>query len=99
MVLAVSLVLMKFLHALQVVVFSEGELSLNECDFSACSATELVYAAPGAPTMIRNAVLGSSNCEGPHIFCLSFTSVVEVPAGWVLAKAYALIDFRRSSPK
>lgn len=45
------------------VVFSEGRLYLDECDFSGSSAAVLVYAGQEKFTVIRNAVLGELNCE------------------------------------
>lgn len=47
----------------KVIVFSEGELHLDECDFSGSSAEALVFAGQEENTVIRNAVLGEKNCE------------------------------------
>ncbi|CAN0557818.1 unnamed protein product, partial [Ectocarpus sp. 12 AP-2014] len=46
-----------------VVVYSEGELYLDECDFSGSSSAVLVYAELEDATVIRNAVLGVNNYE------------------------------------
>ncbi|CBJ33129.1 asn/thr-rich large protein family protein [Ectocarpus siliculosus] len=47
----------------EVVVYSEGELYLDECDFSGSSSAVLVYAELEDATVIRNAVLGANNYE------------------------------------
>lgn len=48
----------------QAVVFSEGALTLDDCDFSASSAPVLVYTeGPNATAIVRNAMLGDENCE------------------------------------
>ena len=54
----------------KVVVFDEGRLYLDECDFSGSSSAVLVYAELEDATVIRNAVLGELNCEliGPVFF-------------------------------
>lgn len=47
----------------QAVIFSEGALTLDSCNFSGSTATELVFAeGANATTMMRNTVLGTSNC-------------------------------------
>lgn len=46
----------------QIVVFSEGVLFLDNCDFSGSSSSVLVYSEPNSTAMIRNAVLGDKNC-------------------------------------
>ena len=48
-------------------VFSEGKLFLDDCDFSGSTAAQLVYAEPDSMAVIRNTVLGDKNCE-PHKF-------------------------------
>lgn len=45
------------------VIFSEGKLYLDECDFSGSSAAVLVYAGQEDHTVIRNTMLGEMNCE------------------------------------
>ncbi|CAM9587167.1 unnamed protein product [Ectocarpus fasciculatus] len=47
----------------EVVVYSEGELYLDECDFSGSSSAVLVYAELEDATVIRNAMLGAKNYE------------------------------------
>lgn len=47
----------------QAVVFSEGELFLDNCDFSRSNASQLVFADPESTVVIRNTVLGDMNCE------------------------------------
>lgn len=44
-------------------VFNEGELFLDDCDFSGSTASVLVTSGDGSNTTIRNAVLGDKNCE------------------------------------
>lgn len=48
---------------LQTVVYSEGTLYLDDCDFSGSSAPVLVFAEREYSTVVRNAVLGDKNCE------------------------------------
>lgn len=48
--------------AVQAVVFSDGNLEMNNCDFSRCSATPLVHGAEDQ-TIIRNTIMGDTNCE------------------------------------
>lgn len=51
------------LCSLQVVIFSEGDVSLNKCDFSESNATVLVDNNVGK-VIIRNTILGDNNyCE------------------------------------
>ncbi|CBJ32402.1 adhesin-like protein [Ectocarpus siliculosus] len=45
----------------EVVVYSEGGLYLDECDFSGSSSAVLVYAEKEDATVIRNAMLGEMN--------------------------------------
>lgn len=45
----------------QAVVYSEGILYLDDCDFSGSAAAQLVEG--GETTVVRNAVLGDDNCE------------------------------------
>ncbi|CAB1104673.1 unnamed protein product [Ectocarpus sp. CCAP 1310/34] len=47
----------------EVVVYGEGELYLDECDFSGSSSAVLVYAELEDATVIRNAVLGVKTYE------------------------------------
>lgn len=47
----------------QAVVFSEGVLFLDDCDFKGSSAAILVNSGNEATTVIRNALLSSENCE------------------------------------
>ena len=47
----------------QGVVFSEGELFLDDCDFTGSNSSVLVFSAPNSEAVIRNAVLGDKNCE------------------------------------
>lgn len=47
----------------QSVIFSEGALYLDDCDFSRSSARVLVYSGDESNTLIRNAILGDENCE------------------------------------
>lgn len=49
--------------ASQAVVFSEGTLYLDECNFSGSTASVLVYSEGDSTTVVRNAVLGDNNCE------------------------------------
>ena len=49
----------------QGVVFSEGELFLDDCDFTGSNSPILVFSAPNSTVVIRNAALGDNNCE-PH---------------------------------
>lgn len=51
---------------IQAVVFNEGELVLDDCDFSESEASVLVYTDSAARTTVRNAVLGNKNCELHH---------------------------------
>lgn len=46
-------------------VFSEGALYLDDCDFSGSTATTLVWLSEdgGGTTVVRNTVLGDNNCE------------------------------------
>lgn len=48
---------------LQAVVFSEGRLHLDNCDFSNCTSAVLVYSEPNSTAEMRNIVLGDKNCE------------------------------------
>lgn len=48
---------------LQAVVFSEGKLYLDDCDFSGCTSSVLVKATSRSTAEIRNIVLGNNNCE------------------------------------
>ncbi|CAN0005479.1 unnamed protein product [Ectocarpus fasciculatus] len=45
----------------EAVVFSEGTLYLDDCDFSGSSASVLVYSEGNSTTVVRNAVLGDNN--------------------------------------
>lgn len=45
----------------QAVVYSEGILYLDDCDFSGSAAAQLVEG--GETTVVRNAVLGDKNCK------------------------------------
>ncbi|CAM9574874.1 unnamed protein product, partial [Ectocarpus sp. 12 AP-2014] len=47
----------------EVVVYSEGELYLDECDFTGSSSAVLVYAVKQDATVIRNTMLGAENYE------------------------------------
>lgn len=47
----------------QTVIYSEGTLFLDDCDFSESSASALVFSGDEDNTVIRNAVLGNKNCE------------------------------------
>ena len=47
----------------QGVVFSEGELFLDDCDFTGSNSSVLVVSTPNSKAVIRNAVLGDNNCE------------------------------------
>lgn len=53
----------RLLFFLQEVVYSEGILFLDDCDFSGSSASVLVYSANNDNTVVRNTVLGDNNCE------------------------------------
>lgn len=47
----------------QAVVFSQGALVLDHCDFSGSSAQTLVFSeGDNATSRIRNSVLGNTNC-------------------------------------
>lgn len=48
---------------LQAVVFSEGELSMDNCDFSKSWAPTLVFSNSVSKTTVRNTLLGDNNCE------------------------------------
>lgn len=48
--------------SVQAVVFSDGCLKMNNCDFSKCSATPLVHGVEN-DTIIRNTIMGDTNCE------------------------------------
>lgn len=52
----------------QAVVYSEGILYLDDCDFSGSLAPVLVR-SEGPTPIIRNAVLGDNNCEIPSDGC------------------------------
>lgn len=56
-----------FLCFVQAVVFSEGILFLDNCDFSGSTAPQLVYTEPDSTVVIRNTVLGGNNCESRHV--------------------------------
>eukprot|EP00904_Undaria_pinnatifida_P010819 jgi/Undpi1/6868/HiC_scaffold_21.g09344.m1 len=43
------------------VVFSEGELYLDDCDFSGSTSPVLVYTGPNSTAVIRNTALGNNN--------------------------------------
>ncbi|CAM9101274.1 unnamed protein product, partial [Laminaria digitata] len=45
----------------EAVVFSEGELFLDNCDFSGSTSSVLVYSHPNSTSVIRNSVLGDKN--------------------------------------
>ncbi|CBJ26637.1 adhesin-like protein [Ectocarpus siliculosus] len=45
----------------EAVVFSEGILYLDDCDFSGSAASVLVYSERNSTTVVRNAVLGDNN--------------------------------------
>ncbi|CAM9130909.1 unnamed protein product [Laminaria digitata] len=45
----------------EAVVFSEGELFLDNCDFSGSTSSVLVHSEPNTTAVIRNAVLGDNN--------------------------------------
>ena len=45
------------------VVYSEGTLYLDDCDFRESSAYALVYSESNSTTVVRNAILGDKNCE------------------------------------
>ncbi|CAM9271368.1 unnamed protein product, partial [Ectocarpus sp. 8 AP-2014] len=45
----------------EAVVFSEGTLYLDDCDFSGSTASVLVYSEGDSTTVVRNAVLGDNN--------------------------------------
>lgn len=47
----------------QPIVFSEGVLFLDDCDFTASPASVLVYSEGDDTPVIRNIVLGNDNCE------------------------------------
>lgn len=47
----------------QGVIFSEGNLFLDNCDFSGRPSSVLVQAEENSTVVIRNAVLGDQNCE------------------------------------
>lgn len=47
----------------QAIVFSEGDLYLDNCDFSGSSSSVLVYSEENCTAVIRNSVLGDNNCE------------------------------------
>ena len=47
----------------QAVVYSEGKIFLDDCDFSGSTSSVLVHSEPGSIAEIRNAVLGDKNCE------------------------------------
>lgn len=54
---------MRGLTIIQAVVYSEGVLTMDNCNFSGSTATVLVSAeGPNATTILRNTVLGTSNC-------------------------------------
>lgn len=59
----------------KVVVFSEGGLYMDRCDFNGNSAAVLVSVGREKPTVIRNAVLGEINCENKY-FCVVLSWVV-----------------------
>ncbi|CAN0330304.1 unnamed protein product [Ascophyllum nodosum] len=45
----------------ETVVYSEGTLYLDDCDFRESSASALVYSEPASTTVVRNAILGDKN--------------------------------------
>ena len=51
----------------QNVVFSEGELYLDDCDLSGSTSPVLVYTGPNSTAVIRNTALGNNNCELQHL--------------------------------
>lgn len=63
----------------QAVVFSEGELFLDDCDFSGSSASVLVFMGEDSTAMIRNAVLGDKNCELLFVVGDIFCSTIHPP--------------------
>lgn len=40
---------------------------MDDCDFSRCTASQLVYAEPQSKVVIRNTVLGDNNCESRRL--------------------------------
>lgn len=58
---------------MQAVVFSDGVLFLDDCDFSESNAATLVSSGNNATTVIRNAVLGNENCESSDVICRLFS--------------------------
>lgn len=49
----------------QAIIFNEGKLVLDGCDFSKNSASVLVFTDDTRRTIVRNAILGDLNCEFP----------------------------------
>lgn len=49
--------------AAQAVIFSEGILYLDNCDFSESNASVLVFSANHERATVRNTILGDKNCE------------------------------------
>lgn len=68
---------------MQAVIFSEGDVFLDSCDFSGSSAAILLYAeGSSATSTVRNAVLGDNNCEWtgtPGIACVSWVQMFACP--------------------
>ena len=70
----------------QAVIFSEGELYLDDCDFSGSTSSTLVYSEPGSTAVMRNAVLGENNCEPQRVQPLSvfmYVCLLELAGGVV----------------
>lgn len=44
-------------------VYSEGILYLDDCDFTESTASTLVFSGNETTTVVRNAILGDNNCE------------------------------------
>ena len=51
----------------QAVVFSEGELFLDDCDFSGSTSSVLVYSEASSTAIIRNTALGDNNCKPQRV--------------------------------
>ena len=51
------------MHRVQGVIYSEGDLFLDDCDFNGSETSVLVYSEPGETAIIRRTELGDQNCK------------------------------------
>lgn len=67
----------------QAVIFNEGDLVLDDCDFSESSASVLVFTDPATShTTVRNAILGDLNCELPSWYNNTIKHKIVVGGGY-----------------